>query len=415
MNVEIERIQGGPGASDPGPDAPAGGEVRRRRWPWVLGLAAAAAGFLAYWLIARRNEGQSGHKPVEGQTVGEVAVVTATAETRDVDVTLTGLGTVTPLNTVTVRTRVDGQLLDVAFREGQLVRRGDLLARIDPRPFQVQLTQAEGQKTKDEAALRDARIDLERYQVLAQEDSIPKQLLDAQVAAVDQLQAALQTDQGQIDSARLNLVYSRITAPISGRVGLRLVDPGNIVHATDTNGLLVITEVQPIAVLFTLAEDELAPVLGKIRSGETLAVEACDRELKKKLATGSLAAMDNEIDPTTGTLKLKAVFPNEDDALFPNQFVNARLRVDTLRGAVVVPAAAVQLGPQSTLVWVVRADHTVEPRNIAVQLTDGDETAIRSGLSAGEVVVVDGVEKLQTGTRVAVDRDGASRKAKASL
>jgi len=404
MDSYTARVQPTSAAPDQTSAARSPGETRlRSRWPWLLGLG--AAGFLAYLLIQRESAGQSGDAKRAAAPI--VPVVTATAETRDVDVYLNGLGTVTPLDTVTVRTRVDGQLLEVDFQEGQLVRRGELLARIDPRPFEVQLTQAAGQKAKDEAALRNAKIDRARYEALAQQDLIPRQQLDAQVAAVDQLEGALKTDQGQIDSARLNLVYSRITAPISGRVGLRAVDPGNIVHAADVNGIVVITEVRPIAVLFTLPADQLAPVLAQVRAGRALSVEAYDRELEKKLATGSLLALDNEIDPTTGTIRLKAVFPNAADALFPNQFVNARLRVDTLQGAVVVPAAAVQRSPQSAFVWMVKPDRTVEKHNVSMRLTEGDETAIGSGLSAGEVVVVEGVDRLQPGIQIAAEERGS--------
>jgi multidrug efflux system membrane fusion protein len=328
--------------------------------------------------------------------------------TRDVGVYLTGLGTVTAFNTVTVRTRVDGQLNEVAFREGQLVHKGDLLAQIDPRPFQVQLVQAEGQKAKDEAALKDAQLDLQRYQVLVQQDSIPRQQLDAQVASVHQLEATLTTDQGQIEAAQLNLVYSRIAAPISGVVGLRLVDPGNIVHATDTNGLVVVAQLQPIAVVFTIPADQLPRVLPQIRAGRQLVVEAYDRDLKNKLATGSVLAVDNQIDQSTGTIRLKGVFPNQDSALFPNQFVNARLLVDTLRATVTVPSAAIQRSPQSTFVYVVKPDSTVELRSVEVQLTEGDQVSIRRGVSPGDVVVVDGTDRLQPGAKVAVSTAGTS-------
>ena len=341
-------------------------------------------------------------------------MVASSAKMGNIGVYLTGLGTVTALNTVTVRSRVDGELMDVAFREGQLVRKGEVLARIDPRPFEVQLAQAEGQEAKDQAALKDARIDLQRYQILYQQDSIPKQQLDAQVSTVDQFVGALKSDRAQIDSARLNLTYSRITAPLSGRVGLRLVDPGNIVHATDVNGLVVITQVEPIAVLFTIPQDSLPPVLQQVRSGRHLAVEAYNRDLSARLATGSLLTLDNQIDVTTGTVKLKAIFPNEHDALFPNQFVNARLLVDTLRGAVIVPTASIQRSPQSAFVYVVKSDSTVAVQNIEVRLTEGDQTAIRSGVSPGDVVVTEGVDRLQPGARVTVRQAQAGAAGKAA-
>jgi len=335
-----------------------------------------------------------------------VPVAAAVARRGDMPVYLDGLGSVTSMNTVTIRSRVDGQLVAVNFREGQLVRKGELLAQIDPRPFQVQLIQAEGQLAKDEAALKNAQMDLQRYQVLYAQDAVPKQQLDTQAATVNQFEGALKSDQGLIESAKLNLTYSRITAPVTGRVGLRLVDAGNIVHASDPNGLVVITERQPIAVLFTIPEDSLQAVLQQMRSNRPLTVEAWDREARNKLATGTLLTVDNAIDPATGTVRLKAVFANEDESLFPNQFVNARLLVDTLKGTVIVPAAAIQRNQQITFVYVVNADNTVALRNVDARLTEGDTTAIAAGLSPGESVVIEGVDKLQQGTKVAVRSPG---------
>jgi multidrug efflux system membrane fusion protein len=282
------------------------------------------------------------------------------------------------------------------------VRAGDLLAEIDPRPFQVQLMQAEGQRAKDEAALQNAKVDLQRYEVLIKQDSIPRQQLDTQAATVAQFEAALKSDQAQIESARLNLTYARVTAPSGGRVGLRLVDVGNIVHANDPNGIVVITQLQPIDVLFTIPADHLSQVLPQVRSGQSLAVDAYDRDLKNKLATGKLVAVDNQIDSTTGTVRIKAIFDNGDEALFPNQFVNARLLVDTLHGAVTVPNAAVQRSPQSTFVYLVKPDHTVESRNVVVKMSEGDDATLESGLAAGDVVVIDGVDKLRPGAKVDV-------------
>ncbi len=374
---------------------------RLRRWAMAVAVVLALVG-IAY--VGSRNGQRSAAAAdrAAGGTGPAVSVVAARARIDDVDVHLTGLGTVTALKTVTVRARVDGELVTVAFREGQLVGAGDLLAEIDSRPFQVQLEQAEGQKAKDEAALADAQLDLQRYQVLIDQDAVPRQQLDTQRAAVKQLEAALRSDQAQIDTARLNLTYARITAPASGRIGLRLVDPGNIIHATDATGLAVITQRQPIAVVFTLPQDQLPEVLQQLRGRGELAVDAYDRDLTTKLASGTLAAVDSQIDPTTGTIKLKATFPNGDEALFPNQFVNARLRVKRIPRAVVVPSAALQRGPQQTFVYVVTADQTVESREVVATLTEGDEAVIAKGVAAGEMVVTDGVDRLKTGTRVAV-------------
>ncbi len=390
------------------PPAPAQEKPRRRWWPWVAGIGVVA--LLAVLLSLRASHQKKSAAEAAKKTAAQRAVPVAgtAARTGDLPVYLTGLGTVTALNTVTVRSRVDGQLIRVAFQEGQLVRAGDLLAEIDPRPFQVQLMQAEGQKAKDEAALKNARLDLARYQVLVQEDSISRQQLDTQAATVNQLEASVKSDQAQVESAKLNLAYSRVTAPISGTVGLRLVDVGNIVHAADPNGLLVITQIQPITVVFTIPADQLPQVLRQKQAGQQLPVDAFDRDLKNRLASGTLLALDNQIDQTTGTVKIKAIFPNENLALYANQFVNARLLVDTLRGVVLIPTAAIQRSPQSTFVFVVKPDSTVDMRSVEVQMTQGDETAIRKGIAPGETVVTDGVDKLQPGTKVALAKPGAA-------
>jgi len=386
-----------------------GASAGKPRWrPWLL--AAVVVAVLAYLVFSRALAGQAdAAKAAKGGAPRAIPVVGVAARAGDLGVYQSGLGTVTPVKTVTVRSRVDGQLVSVAYREGQLVREGELLAQIDPRPFEVQLHQAEAQLAKDQAALANAQVDLERYKVLIAQDSIPRQQLDTQAAAVDQNEAAIKADQAQIESAQLNLTYSRITAPISGIVGLRLVDPGNIVHASDQTGLVVITQQQPIAVVFTIPSDHLQPVLLQRKAGHELVVEAWDRDFRVKLATGSLIAIDNQIDQSSGTVRMKAQFPNDDSALYPNQFVNARLLVETLRQTVLVPTAAIQRSPQSAYVYVVKPDSTVEMRTVDVRLTEGDDTSLAKGVSPGEVVIVDGVDKLQPGALVAVSNPGGVR------
>jgi membrane fusion protein, multidrug efflux system len=396
----------------PEPGSRAGGSVaapRRgsRAWIWIAIVVIAVASF--WYVRSSRGKADSaaaapGTGSAQGGRAGmgnfSVPVVVATAAHGDLPVFFNGLGTVTPLNTVTVHSRVDGQLVSVAFKEGQFVHQGDLLAQIDPRPFQVQLEQAEGQLAKDVAQRKDADVNYERYKLLFQEGVIPKQQLDTQQATVDQFDGAIKSDQAQIDNAKLQLTYCRITSPISGRVGLRLVDPGNIIHASDANGLLVITQLQPIAVIFSLPQDELPQVYDRLRKGAELNVEAYDRDDSHKIATGKLLTIDNQIDPTTGTYKLKSVFNNEDNILFPNQFVNVHLLVDTKRNLALVPVAAVQRGPQGTYVYVVGAGNTVKIQPVAVAQTTGNITGISAGLRGGEVVVTDGQDKLQDGSKV---------------
>ncbi|HEV2116217.1 MAG TPA: MdtA/MuxA family multidrug efflux RND transporter periplasmic adaptor subunit [Terriglobales bacterium] len=343
------------------------------------------------------SSASASHKHFQGAQTIPVSV--ATVEHRDLPVYLTGLGSVTAFNTVAVKSRVDGQLVQVAFREGQEVRKGDLLAVIDPRPYQVALDQAQATQLKDEAQLKNAQLDLERYRGLVGAGVVSHQQVDTQDALVGQLEGTVGADRAAIENARLNLTYCHITAPVDGRIGLRLVDTGNMVHATDTNPLLVITQLQPIAIIFTLPEDSLPTVAQHMRAG-TLKVEAYSRDDQTKLSTGTLLTIDNQIDQTTGTGKLKAIFDNHERDLWPNQFVNVRLLLEVRKNATVVPAAAVQRGPQGTFAYIVKSDNTVEVRPVTLALTQGNVTAITQGISAGEVVVTDGQDKLQNGSKV---------------
>jgi len=384
-------------------------------------LLAAAAGAGYYFYSPHADEAPS--RPGKGAFKGggadrSVPVVAAAASTADVGVQLDALGSVTPVATVTVRSRIDGQLMKVLFREGQVVRAGDLLVEIDPRAAQVQLAQAEGQFARDQALLKNALIDLERYRVLFKQDSVAKQQLDTQEALVRQYEATVKMDQAAIDNAKLQLVYSRITAPVGGRLGLRQVDLGNIVRAGDANGLVVITQLQPITVIFSIPEDSLPPVMKKLLAGEKLQVTAFDRAGKTQLATGTLLTADNQIDPATGTVKLKAQFANEDLSLFPNQFVNVCLHVDVKKGATVIPAAAVQRGTPGTFVYAVNPEtKMVSVRRVKLGPSQGESVAIEEGIAPGMLVVVDGADKLREGAVVELvvrdnspPKDGPPRK-----
>jgi multidrug efflux system membrane fusion protein len=385
-----------------------------RWWLWLLIVAIIA--IAAYFLFKPSGDAAANGGPQAGQGAsgggkgggkrggggGIPVVVTATAKSGDIAVRLDGLGAVTPMATVTVKTHVDGELMKVLFTEGQVVKQGQLIAIVDPRPYQVQLEQAEGTMAHDQALLKNAQVDLERYRTLYKQDSIAEQQLATQDALVRQYEAQTKVDRGAIDSAKLNLVYCNITAPVTGRVGLRQVDPGNIVHAADTNGIVVITQLQPITVVFSIPEDNIPDVMQKLQSGTKLDVDTYDRSQKVKLASGKLLTVDNQIDPSTGTVKLKASFANEDNALFPQQFVNARLLVDTKHNMTLIPTAGVQRGSQGTYVYAVNADNTVSLRLIKVGITEGDTTAIVDGVKPGDVVVTEGADKLRDGAKVEV-------------
>lgn len=382
-------------------------------WVWILVFA--AIGFGCYKLYQVESAKKATALSMKGKMQPRaMPVIAATAYSGNMPVYLQGLGTVTAFNTVNVKPRINGQLISVNFKEGQFVKKGDLLAQIDPRSYQVALSeaqanlqQAKGNLARDQAALEDAQLTYQRDQELYNNKIIAKQQLDTQRAAVDQNrgsiqadQAAIATDQAAIDAAKLNLVYTKIVAPIGGRIGLRLVDAGNIVQTSDPNGIAVITQLEPVSVIFNLPEQQIPSVLDRLRQGATLRTEAYDRNNTHKIADGTLLTVDNQIDTATGTARLKAVFPNKDHHLFPNQFVNIRLWLNTQKGAIIVPAAAIQRGPSGTFVYVVKSDDTVEVRPVKVGITQGTNVSIDDGLKAGEPVVIDGAEKLTEGAKV---------------
>jgi multidrug efflux system membrane fusion protein len=407
-----ERVTPSPYRRDPaGPisvDAPA---RPRRSWrAWLVALLLLAAIGVAVWrvLAPAPTTGQGGGP---AGRAGPQPVGIATALTGDVRIVLNGLGTVTPLATVIVRTQINGQLQSVGFTEGQIVRKGDFLAQIDPRPYQALLEQYQGQLARDQALLKQAQADLARYQTLLKQDSIARQQAEDQIFLVQQYQAAMRSDQAQIDTQNLNIAYCHIVSPVDGRVGLRQVDPGNYVQTSDTNGLVTVTQLQPMSVVFPLPEDDLPQVLKQFHAGAPLAVAVYDRSNTTELATGALSTIDNTIDTTTGTWKLRALFPNADEMLFPNQFVNARLLVDTRRGVVTVQAAAVQRGAPGAYVWLLGADDTVAIRPVKTGVVDGDRVEIVSGLAADDRVVTDGADRLRDGAKVIIPQGGGNKPA----
>jgi membrane fusion protein, multidrug efflux system len=386
-------------------------ENRRSRrpvswWAWLAVLLLVLAGgwfFFAQRPVTRSSTVKASPPP------GLVPVAAATARKGDIGAYIDALGTVTPVYTVTVTSRVQGQIMSVNYREGQMVHKGDSLVEIDPRPYEAALTQAEGQLAHDQAVLNEARIDLERYKAALDRNAIAKQQYDDQAQVVLQGEGTVKNDQGTLENAKVNLAYCHIASPIDGRVGLRLVDPGNIVQANSTTALVVITQLQPITVIFSVAEDYLPQIQEQLRQGHRMTVDAFDREQTKKIATGALLTLDNQIDTTTGTVRLKAIFPNQDNALFPSQFVNAHLLVETQHGATLIPTAAIQRNAQGAFVYVLGTDQIAAMRSVTVGTTDGNVASVE-GVNPGTTVAVSGFDKLQDGTKVAIrpPRDAAN-------
>ena len=384
-----------------------------RRWLILLGCLIVAGS--AYFLATRTSKAQSTSAPTKGsaKTAGKgkganraTPVAAAIARRGNLNIFVIGLGNVTAYNTVNLRARVDGQIMKVYFREGQMVREGDPLIDIDPRPYQVQLLQAQGSIARDQATLDNARVDLLRYQNLIQQGAVTKQQLDTQVATVKQDEGVVKSDEGAVESANLQINYSHITAPLSGRIGLRAVDPGNLVQAAGTAALATITQLQPIAMIFNMPEDYLPEVQKAMRGRGTLAAEAWDRSLQHRIASGRLLTLDNQIDQTTGTVRVKLEFANRDSSLFPNQFVNAKLLVDIKKNVVVLPSTAIQRSPTQTFTYIIKPDNTVEVRNIQTGSSENDQIEITSGVNPGEKVVTEGADKLQQGMKVSVHAPG---------
>jgi membrane fusion protein, multidrug efflux system len=383
------------------PTLPSNQPPRRPRiswWGWLVVVVVVVGGGV---FLLRQRESTRASTVKASAPQRSVPINTATARTGDIGVYIDALGIVTPVYTVTVTSRVQGQIMKVNYREGQMVRKGDSLLEIDTRPYEAAQTQAEGQLAHDQAVLNEARIDLDRYKAALDRNAIAKQQYDDQVQTVFQDEGTVKNDEGMLDNAKVNLVYCHITSPIDGRVGLRLVDPGNIVQANSTTALVVITQLQPITVIFSIAEDYLPQIQQQLRQGHKMSVDALDRDQRKKIASGSLLTVDNQIDTTTGTVKLKAEFPNTDNALFPSQFVNAHLLVQTQHDATLIPSAAVQRNAQGAFVYVVNGDQVATMRNVTVGTSEGNTTAVE-GVKAGEIVATNGFDKLQEGIKVAV-------------
>ena len=402
-------------ASTPPPSA---SQPRRRRLVWIVVVVLIVAGLFAWhpWNRGSANNpqqqaggGRRGGGPGgpggPGMPAPPQPVHVATVTQGEMPVVINSLGTVTPLASVTVKTLLNGTLQDVAFQEGQMVRKGDVLAQIDPRPYEISLRNAQGTLAKDQALLQTARLDLKRFTTLLAQDSIASQQVDTQASLVQQLEGTVKADQANVDTFRLDLTYARITAPVSGRVGLRQVDPGNYVTTSDTNGVVVITQLQPISVIFTTSEDNLAAILKPLHAGTKMSVTAYDRANTASLESGYLETIDNQIDTTTGTVKLRATFDNREGMLFPNQFVNTKLLVDVIKDATIVPTPAVLNGSSGAFVYVVKPDNTVTVRNVKIGPVDGERTSIKTGLQVGERVVIDGSDRLKEGAKITIPAD----------
>lgn len=388
---------------------------RGRAIPLILGIIA-VVGLILYLSFGLDGSTSSSRSARDKDPLDSIPVVAAPVRQGNLDIYLFALGTVTPVNSAVVRARVDGQILSIAFEEGQMVKAGELLAQIDPRPFEMQLALSSGQLARAQAMLENAQVDLERYRTLLAQDSISSQQVDTQESLVRQQKAAVQAEQGAVDNAKLQLAHAKVVSPIAGRVGLRQVSPGNVVRTSDATGIAVVTQLRPVNVVFPIPEDSLPRVMKRLRSGDKVAVEAFDRSMKDKLGTGRLLTADNQIDPTTGTIKLKAEFANAEDALIANQFVNVRMALETRVNATLVPSAAVQRGAKGSFVYVVKDDQTVAVSPVQVGPVQGEVTAIEGGVAAGEIVVIDGADRLRDGAKVTLiksDQQGDERRTEA--